>query len=356
MQSKVAVLIPRMDLPFKKISGFREGESKLPENIIEVRSHWSNFFSILRMALDELGLEYSVYEIPMWEITQDFVRELDEKIVVLPHKTSRQINDPSKIILYSMQIMTRWLFSLDVSGWGASSSMYPCHMFWEGSADPGTYERYVELLVNKSSSKFKQPKKRGRIRLLLRREIPLRKFLFFPCQIPHDESLRFHSNVTEVDVIKRLVEWADINKQYVVFKKHPANLKAMKEFDEIIDSSRYSLWSDANIHELISLSEGVLTINSGTGFEALLHKKPVVTFGNTEYDVLTYKSNLKDLDDAYRFIRSFRFDDFKEKYYRFFNWYCEIYCLDTTLDKSKQIEQVKNILLKCSGGIKLGVR
>ena len=43
----------------------------------------------------------------------------------------------------------------------------------------------------------------------------------------------------------------------------------------------------AAIHDLIAASAGVCVINSGTGFEALLHEKPVFTFGKSDYSRAT---------------------------------------------------------------------
>lgn len=44
---------------------------------------------------------------------------------------------------------------------------------------------------------------------------------------------------------------------------------------------------EGSIHDLIENAAGVVTVNSGVGFESLLHEKPVITFGKTDYHWVT---------------------------------------------------------------------
>lgn len=346
MAESIAILVPRLDLPFKNFKSFDPEKHSLPPNVVEVRNYWQNFFESLKITLDDLHFNYKIYNIPMWEITSEYVESLEEKVVLIPHKTNKQILSANKKVLYAMQIMTRWLFSIDPAGWGASASVYPCKEYVTASENASTFEYYRDLLVRKKSSKYDQPNQQSRLKLILKREIPVGKFLFFPCQIPHDESIRFHSDIEELDLIESIIEWADSRRVRVVFKKHPANLKSMAPFEKLVSNSKFCNWSDANIHDLIRLSEGVLTINSGVGFEALLHKKPVVTFGKTEYDVITYKSDMKDLDRAYEYIKAFKFKVSKSLYYKFFEWYCTDYCIDLSKPLNFQKMQLEKTMKK----------
>jgi len=49
-----------------------------------------------------------------------------------------------------------------------------------------------------------------------------------------------------------------------------------------------------NTHDILRNSTGVITINSNTGWEALLHKKPTIVLGNVYYDIFNYFEKVRD--------------------------------------------------------------
>jgi len=49
-----------------------------------------------------------------------------------------------------------------------------------------------------------------------------------------------------------------------------------------------------NTHDILKNSEGVITINSNTGWEALLHKKPAIVLGNVYYDIFNHFEKVRD--------------------------------------------------------------
>ena len=59
---------------------------------------------------------------------------------------------------------------------------------------------------------------------------------------------------------------------------------------------------NANVHDLISRARGVFTINSGVGFESLIHGKPVVTFGNCDYRWATFAADQESMDEARAYV------------------------------------------------------
>ena len=72
----------------------------------------------------------------------------------------------------------------------------------------------------------------------------------------------------------------------VIVKGHPINPSSMESLRSITAKYNHNaVWCDSiNIHSLIEASSLVVTVNSGTGMEALLHKKPVMAYGRAEYD------------------------------------------------------------------------
>ena len=95
----------------------------------------------------------------------------------------------------------------------------------------------------------------------------------------------------------------------IIYKPHPLeNQDANAVVNSLIDLpvfNNVSIVSDASIHELIPLAKAVVTINSGAGFEALIHLKPVVTLGRVDYSAATYECrNVADIKKSKQFINS----------------------------------------------------
>jgi hypothetical protein len=106
--------------------------------------------------------------------------------------------------------------------------------------------------------------------------IPNEPYVLFLGQMPNDsvQDLAFVPMMRAEALVNRVVS------QYckVFTKPHPkaANLDYSAEI------------INGNLHDLIKGSSAVFTVNSGSGFEALLHQKSVFTFGKSDYDWVTW--------------------------------------------------------------------
>ena len=269
----------------------------------------------------------------MWEFTAEFINGIESDLILVPHKNRFELGTLKGNCAFYMQVMTKWLFSIDPMGWSAGASVYPCQQYQSYPADYSIPARYRKLLAESNQSKFSQKKSESKLNLLLKRQIPFSRYLFFPCQVPHDHSIEYFSSVSELEVIESLTQWASKRKIHLVFKKHPANLKAMKPFEGLVESSSYCRWSDASIYDLIRHSMATYTINSGVGFEALLLNKPVATFGRVEYDQLTVKATPATLDQVYSDVCNYPEARLKDEFARFLNWYSNEFCIDLTVDR-----------------------
>lgn len=96
----------------------------------------------------------------------------------------------------------------------------------------------------------------------------------------------------------------------MVFKRHPRSIRPGSETPDLeralrvqIQTNPFAHVVDANVHSLIAASAGVV-INSGVGFEALFHGKPVLTFGDCDYRCVTLPLNLdRGMRDALVYVR-----------------------------------------------------
>ena len=316
---KIDIYAPKLDVPFKKFSqgpitkpaleqireqmvaqmlkklGVTKG-SKAPINLDPIRVNWLNFIEALKNRHKNLGHQVRVFELPLWQITPDVVDNTSQAtdLIYIPHKM-RQNWWLDNRIHYYMQMVIPNIFSIDSLGWGASAASFPIQP--DGNSESGVFEMLCERIkVNKS--KFSQPK--------YKKTDLEQGYVFFPCQLPHDETIKYHSDVEVSDALRFTMEWVrdfnlsatgKINPRSIIVKGHPANPSSMaplrKVFNEMLpEMNDRAHWIDnMSIHQLIAGARVVVTVNSGVGLEAILHGKSIFTFGRSDYDAVTQKCN-----------------------------------------------------------------
>jgi hypothetical protein len=78
----------------------------------------------------------------------------------------------------------------------------------------------------------------------------------------------------------------------IIYKPHPKEASCHNELlNEFLAGPTFKnvkVAGEISIHDLLPKCLGVVTINSGAGFEALMHLKPVVTMGAVDYSGATF--------------------------------------------------------------------
>ncbi len=336
---KVLLLKPDIALPFKSpdlvadAQRRREGSPFLTGAHGALRASWSACFDALEQALEARGHRAVRLERPGTEITAELADEAGADVVILPHRQRFQC-DVKTPALYLMQIAHRWLFTLDEDGWGAGAAAYPYDGFEDSPADSGVLERYLDQITGANDSKFGQPNRRTREDLIRNGTLPDAPYLFFPCQIPDDEVVRFFCDISERGAIAALSRWATERKIHIVFKAHPAAPDTAEEFRAIANTP-FTHWADVSIHDLIENCQAVVTLNSGVGHEAILHGKPVIMFGQAEYDTLALQTAPQDLDAAFAAVQEWDETSQLKKYRQFYHWFTRDMALDLSDDAAK---------------------
>lgn len=277
--------MPRLDTAFKNTGPVPEKRGP----IVPIRLHWVKFLKALIRRHEVLGHEVRLFEFPLWQITPDIVKanSPDADGIYVPHKM-RENWWLDERVLYYMQMVIPNIFSIDSHGWCASASSYPIQP--NGCANSGIYEN-LAARIKFNTSKFDQPDYR---------ETNLEpRYVFFPCQLPHDETIKYHSDVEVSDALRKTMEWVrDFNldcsssdtPRSIVIKGHPANPDAMGVLRQVYDdflpemNGRAHWVDDMSIHQLIAHSSVVVSVNSGVGLEAILHGKSIFVFGRADYD------------------------------------------------------------------------
>jgi hypothetical protein len=331
--------LPRLDLPWKKAA-----TSKVPplnEQTNAVRMLWKQFAIWFVNALEMQDIRMDVREIPNWEITTDRINAESGDFAVLPHRCDFDMPGLVLPVAFYMQEYLPSLFTIDHRGWGAGASIYPVTV---DALSPGSGESFLhyrtQLLAGNLRTKFTQAPRSGHLDAA-------EYDIFFPLQIPHDQSILHFSDLSEDAVLEGLMRFIRANNLRMVLKPHPANLKATVPYQRFVDNVNV-LWSTDNIHDLIDRSRAVFTLNSSVGFEAMLHGVPIVSFARAIYDAVTIRSTLDTLAEAWQQCLAWSSADIK-KYSRFFDWYCEDYAVDLMrpdLRDKSVLRHVKTLLSK----------
>jgi hypothetical protein len=133
---------------------------------------------------------------------------------------------------------------------------------------------------------------------------PPRPFVFLPLQLSFDNVIKL-SRVDHYSFYVALRDWTADLDLCLAIKPHPFAFEG-KTFGRICESTMQILndamlhehvyISYASIHYIIPMSEAVACINSGVGFEALIHHKSVITAGHSDYHWAAHQiSSVDDL-------------------------------------------------------------
>lgn len=179
-------------------------------------------------------------------------------------------------------------------------SYIPGYVYWEKGGycawsetvtTPGLYEQsqsmtgskafvdnfiknYTETKIEQRSTPFSAPK---------------RPFIFLALQSPTDTVMQ-HAHIKTYDLIPQAAQWTKKRGYDLVVKFHPNRHEDARrnELRKRLSSGPHITVTDSNILKIIPKCAAVLTVNSGVGFEALLHRKPVITTGLSDYHWCTH--------------------------------------------------------------------
>lgn len=337
---RCVIFFPDLSLPFKKPNKFepRLYENFKLKNSYELREYWKKFLDLIKATLDSLGVSYEVIIVPKWQIDKYLCFAAKSPNVYVPHHSSMSLGFCRPGMMFYMQVFFPWFFTIDKSGWGANASYYPVML-------PNEADDLIDFskVFPGKASKFDQPAELSRAELIRLGYIPEEKYIFFPLQVPDDESIRFGSDVDLVTVVEKLLQWSERLKIEIVFKPHPVNFQKMQELKNFF-CDRVKFWSDCNIHDLIANSSAVYLINSGVGFEALQYPLPIVTFGRVDYDSVTIRGDVDNLDRIWSDVSRFSIKDEMVRRRRFLNEFYKKYLID--LRDSVAVGVLRERLLK----------
>lgn len=204
------------------------------------------------------------------------------------------------------------LYSIDFLGFSGWSSVTDINLYASEINNIYNYDEIIDSFKKKfimqGESKYFQEK-------LENTEIPKTKYVFFPLQVQNDPVHNL-SKLSAIDILYKASEIAKNKKILLVVKKHPfdTNWAINNTLSKIISTNEYVMISNGNIHKLNFYANSIISVNSGTSFEALIFDKCVFNSGLSEwYSIVNPINNLSDLEYAFEDKSNFHIPTDKKK-------------------------------------------
>ena len=190
---KVAIFKPRLDCMFKK--------GHVPEVKGPTPPHRMPFENFVEKVYGEhlyRGDAVKIIEKPLWQMSPKDVEEVGADISYIPHKEKHNFNCGDNKVLYYMQMVIPEYFSVNKTGWLAGATYAPLDPE-DGNENDEYFDRLAKRSVN-NMSKFDQPKRQWD-------NFPHRDYILFPCQLPHDETIKWHSKISVEQALNAVITY-----------------------------------------------------------------------------------------------------------------------------------------------------
>lgn len=247
---------------------------------------------------------------PLWQLAVPEFQKMAEQYdrVYFPHKLKKQFPLGPNAFYYKTSPIPEFM-TVDPEGWGASLSFLPVEPDY--SPEAIAFYDVLRRRIEANISVFAQPG--------LENLIPYDDYLLFLCQLPHDETIQYHSSASVETALEAVLAFAATADRHLVVKGHPANRKSMLPLKAMVDASPTATWiDDVSIHTCIAGASCVFTVNSGSGIEVLMHGKPLVHFGQAEYSNVAIVAKPEPKELAQLDLKAINIEDYIGFLYAFF--------------------------------------
>jgi hypothetical protein len=244
--------------PDKKVTGFHDFK-------IELYNELASFYTLLEQVLQELNIDYTIKTIGFVGST------VVNKGVCIGHHIFK---NPPNTWSIKRGYLTGYLYfdKKGYSGWSEGLERYNPKADYNKKDITETLIK-TQYYIDNNISKIPQPKITN---------IPKKPYVIVCGQKPGDSvaNLAYIKTNKLSGIVRDAYKNTGIN---VYVREHPGlgTKEAMK----------------GSIHELLKHANAVYTVNSGTGFEALLQGKQVYTAGACDYSIVT--TVVKNAEDVY---------------------------------------------------------
>lgn len=132
------------------------------------------------------------------------------------------------------------------------------------------------------------------------------KFIFCPLQVPGDSQLTVYGD--QCDTVEKTISALHACSEFLPagfhfrLKEHPSAKKRLTESIKALETDRFRLDNASDTCELIKKAEGVVTVNSSVGLEALFFDRPVAVLGHAFYAIDGIVKKLSSTSDLAEWV------------------------------------------------------
>lgn len=280
-KDKVAIVMPFGQVQFgrKETANHARAPAPLPKYAMRIIKR------TIRL-LRERGLEYKIHMWP-WPLCESPPLAGDAR--VLAYHTIATETDCRTVIHKESHLPDTW--TVDRGGYSGWSSLSRLTRDDISNLDDAPHEReaffhaLLEKFIDVNRTRLPQPESDE--------AMPQDGYVFLATQMPYD-SVQAIAWIDQPTLIAETIRWAKKTGNALVIKRHPLcmDIRVTRLLDQELPSNVHM--SRGPIHDLIKPARAVVVGNSGVGFEALMHGKPVIAVAPSDYQVATRTAQTLD--------------------------------------------------------------
>lgn len=185
-------------------------------------------------------------------------------------------------------------------------------------------EQQISFYIKNNISKYKQSDEEFHLES---------DYVFIPMQVTTD-AVASLSYIDGIKLLKLVSEYFFNTSTKVVVKRHPyCNSIEVEKLINELEKEGKIIVSDSSVHHLIKTSKAVITVNSGVGLETVIHNKPVIITGKSDYyyAATAIAKNGQELRDIISDLESLNINEvFRKKFlaYYFLEYATPYYSVD----------------------------
>jgi hypothetical protein len=253
---------------------------------LDVHGDVKKFYDMLLEIIADMGLDYGVIDV--YPGKNKIIRDKDTLFLAWHlHGTLPDIWHLKTGYLPGYFYFDKYGYS----GWSSLAQEYDCDTNVDDIRDE--MQTFCDNYISSNSSRIEQPHETF---------IPSEPYVLVLQQLPNDSVMTFahldcQALMDEVTELYRDTEYT------VCTKEHPQLAPDKHKGDKPISISPDVFHATGSVHKIIAGASAVYTVNSGSGFEALLHGKRVFTSGDCDYHWVTNPiKTVEDLQNSIHLI------------------------------------------------------
>lgn len=250
---------------------------------------------------------------------------INNAYVISYHTRSMDMDNKKHLHIQESTLAERC--SMDYMGYAGYSSLaddFTYKIIDNYSKHINNIEQQISFYIKNNISKYKQSDEEFHLES---------DYVFIPMQVTTD-AVASLSYIDGIKLLKLVSEYFFNTSIKVVVKRHPyCNSIEVEKLINELEKEGKIIVSDSSVHHLIKTSKAVITVNSGVGLETVIHNKPVIITGKSDYyyAATAIAKNGQELRDIISDLESLNINEvFRKKFlaYYFLEYATPYYSVD----------------------------